>query len=175
MFVKIKNARWIKVLSVFLAVNILGLSSLSASNKVTLNAGTPIVLESMYSIVSNMTSAGQVVDFKVKYDIVSGDKVLIAAGSIAKGQVVRTQYAKGLGKAGFVEVQLNSVTAADGSMIPLAGGNLYREGRDRQGEAIILGVVLCLLFLTIKGENAVIPAGTQVNAVSAGTVFIGVE
>lgn len=175
MITKIKNSFVTKVISIALAINILGLSAVSANDKVTLTAGTAIVLETTSYLNSDLLAPGQLIDFRVKYDVIAGDIVVIPAGTIAKGQITRTQFAKGLGKPGYIEIQVNNVQAIDGSIIPLTGGNLYQEGDERQTEAIVLGVLICILFLTMKGENAEIPAGTQINAVSAGTVYIDVE
>lgn len=37
-----------------------------------------------------------------------------------------------------------------------------------------LGVLICILFLLVKGGEADIPAGTQIHAAIAGTTFINV-
>jgi hypothetical protein len=55
----------------------------------------------------------------------------------------------------------------DGQELPLAGGNVYQEGEERQVLAIVLGVLVCLLFLTLKGKNTEVPAGYQINAATA--------
>lgn len=135
---------------------------------VTLNAGTLIPLETVSTIKSDLVTVGQVLDFRVTRDIVAEGKVVIPAGSIANGQVIRGQRAKGLGKAGFLEVQIKSVKSVDGQDIYLAGGNVYEEGEDKAALAIILGLFVCILLLTIKGKNAEIPAGFAFNA-SVGT------
>jgi hypothetical protein len=69
-----------------------------------------------------------------------------------------------------VEVNIKSVTAVDGQQVILSGGT-YQEGEDRQTLAIILGVVVCILFLTMKGKDAEIPAGYSVD----GTVAQNIE
>ena len=68
----------------------------------------------------------------------------------------------------FLEVQIKSVKSVDGQDIYLAGGNVYEEGEDKAALAIILGLFVCILLLTIKGKNAEIPAGFAFNA-SVGT------
>jgi hypothetical protein len=175
MITKIKNSLATKIFCLTMAFNVLAISTTSANDRIIVNAGTPIILETISSLKSDKLTPGQLIDFKVKYDIIVGDKVVIPAGTIAKGQITRSQIAKGLGKPGYIEVQVSSVTATDGSTVPLTGGNMYQEGEERQTEAIILGVLICILFLTIKGTNAEIPIGTQVNAISAGTVYVDVK
>ena len=125
-------------------------------------------------IQSDMVSVGQTIDFRVKYDVKVDDKTLIAAGSIAKGQVIRAQKAKGLGKEGFIEIQIKSVTAADGQEVFLTGGNVYQEGEDKQTLAIVLGIFVCILLLAIKGKDAQVPAGYQITSSVATTMKISI-
>lgn len=142
---------------------------------VTLTAGTAIPLELTQGINSRLVQAGQTIDFRVRSDIRVGDRVVVPAGSIAKGLVTRAERSKGLGKEGYVEVQIKSVTAVDGQQVVLAGNNLYREGEDKQTLSILLGVLVCLLFLTMKGKDAEIPAGTPVDASTATNTEIEVK
>ncbi len=104
------------------------------------------------------------VDFKVRYDVKVDGITAIAAGAIAKGQVMRADKAKGLGKEGFVEILIKSVTAKDGQEVVLSGGNVYQQGQDKQTLALVLGILVCILFLTMKGKNAEVPAGYEVNS-----------
>jgi hypothetical protein len=140
--------------------------------EVTVNAGTPIALETVQTLYSDAVQTGQTVDFKVKNDIKVGGTVVVKAGSIAKGLVTRASMAKGLGKEGQIEIQIKSVSSVDGQQIPVVGNNIYRQGEDKQTLAIVLGVVLCILFLTMKGKNAEIPAGTSVDATTAATMTV---
>jgi hypothetical protein len=94
---KIKTSFLSKPIALFLASAILMMSFRTTSeNEVVLNAGTRISLETVSSIHSELVAVGQILDFKVKYDVVVDGKTVIAAGSIAKGQVTRSQMAKGL-------------------------------------------------------------------------------
>ncbi len=100
------------------------------------------------------------------------DIVVIPGGSIAKGQVMRAERPKAIGKEGFVEIQIKSVTAADGKEVNLTGGNVYQEGEDKQTLAIVLGVFVCILFLLMKGKNAQVPQGFQIESSVATTTTI---
>jgi hypothetical protein len=142
------------------------------NGEVVLNAGTNIPLETVSMIQSDLVSVGQTIDFRVKYDVQVEGKIVVAAGSIAKGQVMRAQKAKGLGKEGLVEIQIKSVTAVDGQEVFLTGGNVYQEGEDKQTMAILLGVFVCILFLTMKGKNAQVPPGYQVTSSVATTMTV---
>ena len=170
---KIRTSVYVKPMSLLLAVSFLCMSfKMTGNGEVVLNAGTFIPLETVSMIQSDLVSVGQIIDFRVKYDVNVDGQVVIPAKSIAKGQVMRAQKAKGLGKEGFVEIQIKSVTAIDGQEIFLTGGNVYQEGEDKQTLAILLGVFVCILFLVMKGENAQVPAGYQMSSSVATTMTI---
>ena len=57
----------------------------------------------------------------------------------------------------------------------LASGNISKEGEDKAGLAIILGIFVCILFLMMKGKNAEIAPGYQVEAVVASNASIQVK
>lgn len=173
MITTIKNSFFRKPIAIMLSLCFLLMSFTTGGDVgVVLNAGTSINLETVSTIQSDMVVVGQVVDFRVKTDVKVDNKVVIAAGAIAKGQVVRGQKAKGLGKEGFVEIQIKSVRAVDGQEVYLSGGNVYQEGDDQQTLAIVLGVFVCILFLFLKGKNATVPSGFQLNSSVASTVTI---
>ncbi|MFM7856148.1 MAG: hypothetical protein ACKO96_30565 [Flammeovirgaceae bacterium] len=102
------------------------------------------------------------------------ERVVIPAGSIAQGQVIRAQKARGLGKQGFIEIQIKSVKVVDGQNLLLTAPNLFNEGEDAQTLAIVLGLVVCILFLTIKGKEATVPVGYKVSSVAATSLQIKV-
>ena len=155
MITKIQNSFFAKPVAVLLAFSFLFMSfTMKGDGSVVLNSGTNVSLETVSMIQSDMVSVGQTIDFRVKYDVKVDNKTVIAAGSIAKGQVMRAQKAKGLGKEGFVEIQIKSVTAVDGQEVFLTGGNVYQEGEDKQTLSILLGVFVCILFLKKKKKNS---------------------
>lgn len=137
-----------------------------------LKAGTTINFETTTTIKSGSMLAGQVIDFRVTRDVVADGNVVIPAGSIAKGQVVRSEKAKGLGKPGIIEVQIKSVTAVDGQEIYLSSNNISDEGEDKSTGAIVLGILICFLFLFKKGGEAEIPVGYNFNGMVASNATI---
>ena len=157
---------WLLIMS----VSCMSFRMAPAPAKVTLPAGTLIALETTQPYSSKFLAPGQSIDFRVRMDVKVDGKTVIAGGSIAKGQVSRVNKARGVGREGSVEVNIKSVTAVDGQQVILSGGT-YQEGEDRQTLAIILGVVVCILFLTMKGKDAEIPAGYSVD----GTVAQNIE
>ncbi|MBC8053944.1 MAG: hypothetical protein H7Y13_12835 [Sphingobacteriaceae bacterium] len=171
----LKQTFYVKHVALLLIISVLCMSFNMRADGVTVIAGTSVALETASTISSSGITPGQIIDFKVKYDVKVGDKVVIAAGAPAKGQVLRAQKAKGLGKEGLIEVQLKSVKAVDGQDIPLGMGNVFQEGESKETLSIVLGVLVCILFLTMKGKDALVPAGYEANASVAITSTVEVK
>jgi hypothetical protein len=145
------------------------------TGEVVLPSGTSIPLETISLISSGSLQPGQTIDLKVRADVKVGDKVLIAGGSIAKAQVTKVSVPKALGKEGIIELQVKSVQAVDGQTINLSSGSFGKEGQDRLGISLGLGVFICLLFLLMKGKNAEIAPGYQVEAIVATSTTINLK
>ena len=171
MYTTLINSRIMKVASVimlalFINSSVLAPAALAAQNQaqqVVLKAGTPIVLETTGAMSSKDVTSGSTVDFKVVSDVKADGVVVIPAGTIAKGQVSTVKQAA-LGKGGEITVALNSINAVDGTLVPISGGNASAIGNDKTALAIICGLCTLIGFI-IHGEQAVLPAGTQIQAV----------
>ena len=135
----------------------------AAAGEIIIPAGTRIELETVQSISSELIQPGEPVDFKVRADVAINGVVVVKAGTLAKGVVITSDHAKGIGK----EIQVKNVQAVDGSFLPLSSNSIARKGENNAVLSIVLGVLVCLLFLLIKGKNGVIPAGTSVDAIVA--------
>ena len=170
---KILHSVYAKPVALLLVGSMLSLSFRMPGNAaVVLKAGTSIPLETVSTIQSDLVTPGQIIDFMVRQDVIANDVVVVPRGSIAKGQVMRAEKPKAIGREGFVEIQIKSVTAVDGTEIMLTGGNIYQEGEDRQTLSIVLGVLVCILFLLLKGRSAQVPQGFQVESSVASTTTI---
>ncbi len=165
----------IKPIALVLALCIFSISAMAGNRDgVVLPAGTSVRLETIKSLRSEYLTVGQIVDFRVVGDVMNEGKVLIANGTIAKGQVKRVVVAKGLGKAGSIEIAIETVPTVDGQNALLRGGSLYNEGEDKETQALLLGLLVCVLFLTTKGKNATVPQGTSVEAVVANNIEVNI-
>lgn len=139
--------------------------NLSLFASTPLNSGKAIQVR----ITSEITSKGEstplaMVDNDIKGE---GGRVVIKRGTPVMLQVERSGK-RGCGRAGEVKIKCISTTAVDGQTIMLSGGELNKEGENKKGLAIGLGVGLgCtflpfigLAFLGIKGEEAKIESNT---------------
>ncbi len=176
MLKKILNSTAFKPTSLFLAVAFFFMSVTIPMNAetVVISAGTPVYLELVNDIKSNMVKQGQTVDFRVISDVVVNGKKVISAGSIAKGQIVRAKKNSMLGIPGEVQVTIKHVNAIDGTMIPLNGNSLADEGQDKMAISIVC-TILCIFGFLIKGGKAEIASGTTLQAYIASNTQLNVQ
>lgn len=173
MIKQIKNSPFVKTLCLVIATAILNVSFISKGQaEIKLSSGTVISLENSAEINSENLVVGQTIDFFVADDVKVNGVTVIRRGAPAKAQVTRVQKAKGLGKEGSVEVEVKTVKAVDGTDVRLTSAKVFEEGEDRQTAAILLGILVCILFLTKKGKNAVIAPGTTIDGRVAQDVVI---
>ena len=107
-------------------------------------------------------------------DIKVNGKTVVAAGSVAQGQVTKAKKNGLFGTAGELSITVKSVRAVDGSMIYLSNSNLNDEGSDKLVVSIVV-TLFCLFGFLIKGGKAEIPAGTQCQAIVMSDVEVNVN
>ena len=147
-------------------------SEVSEIEPIILKSGTVIPLENRSELNSDFVSDGQTVEFTVSRDVTVDGKIVIARGSLAKGQINSFTPKKGLGKGAMMSIDIKSVTAVDGQEIYLTGGDIKEIGENKAGLAWGLGLFVCFLFLLIKGNPAIVQGGYTFDAYTASTVTI---
>ncbi len=159
----------------FLALFLMNFSSpISAlAANLTIKEGTPVALRLEKSINSDTVYVGDPVDLVVARDVKVNGKVVISQGTRTGGEVAFVEEKGLIGKPGKIMITVRSTTAVDGTEVPLRA-TVTREGKSKQTLAIILGIVLCLFILLMKGESAVIPAGYEIKAYVDYSVDISV-
>ena len=173
MFIKLFKSIYFKPALFLMALALHSMSFTTPNGTVVLKAGTVIPLELVKTITSKTARSGQLVDFRVTSDGKVDGKTVVAAGSIAQGQIVRAKKNGLLGAEGELEIAVKSIKAVDGTSVYLSSSNLADEGSNK----VVLSVVvtLCCLFGNlIKGGQAEIPAGTQVQGMVVSNTDINV-
>jgi len=127
-------------------------------------------------------SQGQKVSLIVAYDVLLNGKVAIKGGSPVDGVITEFKKERGVGKGGKITIQVNSIRAADGTIIPITPAYITREGDSRMGLALGLGLGLglcvfppLLACMAIKGYPAIIESGYSVNCTVLTATRIRVE
>src|ERR1035438_7207798 len=91
----------------------------SASNQLVLDKGTAVKLRLKRDISSADAQEGDTIDFEVVEEVKVGDVVVIPKGSPAVGSVTDVQAARRMGRGGKLDIQVDSVTLADGEKATL--------------------------------------------------------
>ena len=146
--------------------------SANGAGKSTLSAHTPIIIRCVDTITTKELVSGGTVNFAIVSDIKDANgNVLIKAGAPVTAQISFSKSKGMIGKSGEVTVTDFSTTAVDGTYVPLSG-SVSAKPDDKMTMSIVLGVLICPLFLLMKGEEAVVPAGTQKTAYTVSDVYI---
>jgi hypothetical protein len=148
----------------------------------TLRAGTSIVVEASQTYNAKNLSEGQTVNVRVKYNVIVNKQTLVAAGALGTANISDLTKPGAFGKAGRMELQMQSVQAVDGQQILLSGTPMIAEGQNKKGLAWGLSIGLFLLTIIggiagifIKGKPAEVKAGTTTNTSVASDAQVQVE
>jgi hypothetical protein len=117
---------------------------------------------------------GDAVNFEVARNVEVDGKIVIRQGTFASGQIASVEKNGVIGEGGKIMVAVQNVQAVDSTNVPIRG-TVSQEGKSKQTTALLVGLILCILGLfLIKGENAVVPANTEVKAYVDADVQINV-
>jgi hypothetical protein len=138
---------------------------------VTIPAGTPILVALDSDVSSASVNQGDKLSFHLVSDYSEFGHVLIPAGTHVRGSVSKVNRRSAGGKPGTVTVSVDAVRAIDGTRIPLRGTKAA-VGKNRQGQASLLGVLTLGVGATKKGLSAVIASGTEFTVFTDATKTI---
>lgn len=123
---------------VFLAMTLMSAAPQSAAfdAMVTLRAGTIVSVELREELDSRYVEVGNTIDLEVRSNVTVNGKVVIAAGSIAEGEVVRVmkdcrncQHS--------IQIEVTSAQSVDGQRIRLRGAPHKTTGRCNECPAVV--------------------------------------
>ena len=145
--------------------------------------GTPVELETAYTINSQLVRAGDAVSFRVVNPVIVGGQVVIERGSVATALVTKAERGGHFGRAGRLAWTMKEVTAADGTRVPLQFSG--RTVGDSKGGKVATRMILtgavfwfmppvALLHGFKRGENAVVPEGKRFDAAVFGAATVNV-
>lgn len=146
--------------------------SVKTPEKVSLPSHTPIVIRCNNTIDTKNVVSGSNVDFSIVNDVKgSSGEILIKAGTPVTAQISFKKDKSALGKSGELTISDFHTLAVDGSYVPLSG-TLSSNPDDKMTLSIVLSVLLCPLFLLMKGEDAQVLAGTTKTVYTTSTIYI---
>lgn len=133
--------------------------------------GTPVDIEAPYTINSMEFKANDKISFRVVNPVKVDGVTVIEQGATATARIDRSKRGGHWGKAGLFIFTMQSVTAVDGSQIPLRATQVRLRG-DSKGAKVATAMVItgalmpliapvALLHGFKRGKDAYIPAGKR--------------
>jgi hypothetical protein len=148
--------------------------SLANPDMVKLAEGTPVILRLTEEVSSATKNANETVNLEVARDVVVDGKVVIKSGTPAIATVTMAEKRGVLGKAGKIQISVESTKAIDGQKVMLRS-TVTQSGKDESTTAVVGTVICCVLFLLMKGKDAVLPIGSEVKAYTETAMTIEVQ
>lgn len=146
--------------------------SANSSGKAILPANTPVIIKNVETITTANIVNGTVVNFVIVNDIKnSNGAVLIKAGAPVSAQISFTSDKGPIGKSGKLTISDFHTVAVDGTYVPLSG-TVSANPDDKMVLSVVLSVFVCPLFLLLKGDEAVLQAGTTKTAYTVTELYI---
>lgn len=134
--------------------------SSNRNGKAVLPAHTAIMIQCDDTISTKNITSGATVNFSVVNDIKNNDGlILIKAGTPVSAQISFVEENGLIGKSGKLTISDFHTTAIDGTYIPLSG-TVSSNPEDKMVLSIVLSILVCPLFLLLKGGEGSLPAGT---------------
>lgn len=133
--------------------------------------GTPVEIEAPYTLSSMDFKPEDKISFRVVDAVKVAGVTVIEQGATATGLVEKAKRGGHWGKAGLFVWTMQTVTAADGSQVPVRATSVRLRG-DSKGAKVATAMVItgalmpliapvALLHGFKRGENAYIPAGKR--------------
>ena len=135
----------------------------SSATEVALPDGTEISVVTTEEISSKTATEGDALTFKVDEDVKVNGKIVIAKGTLVKGEVSNAKKSGRMGKAGSLGIRILSTTSVDDQKIRLRASK-GKEGDDKTGTTVALVVLFGPLGFLKKGKDAKIKEGTRIKA-----------
>ena len=141
-----------------------------------LQDGTAVTLRLGRSLSSADAHAGDRVDFEVAEEVSVNRIVVIPKDSPASGTVITAHKKRRMGRAGKLDVSIESVQLADGEKAALRA---VKESQGGSHTGIMAGGMVATslivwpaapVFLLMHGKDVTIPKGTEVTAYISGDV-----
>ena len=149
----------------------------SGTREFKIPAGTPLEIETAYTVDSQHVRSEDLISFRVLIPIKSDGVTLIEKYSLVTGRVVEAKRGRHWGRAGSLSWIMQDVVAVDLTRVPLQARNDSTDsknavkGTSHAGqvatEMIVLGSVMfwfapvVLMHGFTRGENAVLPEGKR--------------
>src|ERR1700676_316565 len=117
-----------------------------------LQDGTPVRLRLDRTVSSANAPVGETVDFEVTEPVINQNYVVIQKGAVALGRVTKVETKRRFGRAGALELSIDSVRLTDGRTIPLRATREKGEG-DMSGPRVAATIATSPVLVWVKGKD----------------------
>jgi hypothetical protein len=143
----------------------------AAAQMRVLQDGTPVRLRLDRSVSSASAHVGETVDFEVTEPVINQNYVVIPKGAVALGRVTKVEPKRRFGRAGALELSIDSVRLTDGRTIPLRATREKGEG-DMSGGRVAATIAASPVLVWVKGKEVTFEKGTETTAYVSGDASI---
>lgn len=159
----------------YLLLSLFSFAAISLNaQEITLRSGTLIPLEATKSVRAANVKVGDAVEFMVSRDVLVNNKVAIPHGTLVEGKVTLAKRSSAFGTKGRLGIDIKNMIY-NGQNIPLTHSSVSIEGDNRTALSVILFCFVTMPAAFITGSRAEMPAGYEVNALTAQSVTISGE
>jgi hypothetical protein len=139
----------------------------AAAQVLTLQDGTPVRLRLNRTVSSASAHVGETVDFEVTDPVINQNYVVIPKGAVVLGRVTKVETKRRFGRAGALELSIDSVRLPDGGTILLRATPEKGEGEMR-GARKAATIAASPVLVWVKGKNVSFEKGTETTAYVSG-------
>ena len=143
----------------------------AAAQPLTLQDGTPVRLRMNRSVSSSTAHVGETVDFEVTEPVIVNSVAVIPKGALALGKVTKVEQKRRFGRAGELEISVDSIRLSDNGSIPLRATHEKGEG-DMSGARVAATIAASPVLVWVKGKDVAFEKGTETTAYISGNVHI---
>jgi hypothetical protein len=137
----------------------------------TLQDGTPVRLRLNRTVSSAEAHVGETVDFEVTEPVINQSYVVIPKGAVALGHVTKVEGKRRFGRAGTLELSIDSVRLPDGRTLPLRATPEKGEG-DMSGARVAATIAASPVLVWVKGKDVTFEKGSETTAYVSGDARI---
>jgi len=143
----------------------------STAQILNLQDGTPVRLRLMKTVTSAEAQVGETVDFEVSEPVIEQGMVVIPKGSIALGKVTKSEPKRRFGRAGALEINVETVRLSDGSRAPLRASRDSGSG-PLSGGKLAATIAASPVLVWVKGKDVAFDKGMEATAYLNGDARI---
>jgi hypothetical protein len=135
----------------------------AAAQVLTLQDGTPVRLRLDRTVSSASAHVDETVDFEVTEPVIHQNYVVIPKGAVALGRVTKVETKRRFGRAGALELSIDSVRLPDGRTILLRATPEKGAG-DMSGARVAATIAASPILVWVKGKDVTFERGTETTA-----------